>query len=146
MGIHHRIIRVLKAPLIAVGIVKKPKVKPAITVPKASNRLTPAQIWEDKTFAAHEPKPTPPPSRLILSETDEVAIPYVQYDPKPLVTRTEGGRRSIKSKAKKSKSLPRKGVMREAKLSEATKRKVAKPVSRAKAKVKTKPRQHHDLD
>lgn len=157
MAIHH-IIRVLKAPLIAVGLVKKPKVKPTITVPKVTNRLTPSQIWEDKTFATREPKPIPPPSRLILSETDEVAIPYIPYTPEcpaktigdqadlPYVAyRVPSARRPRQSRPRKSAmSAEEKAFsdymdyMDDAGYSKAVKKGATKPATRAKAKARTK--------
>lgn len=155
MAIHH-IIRVLKAPLIAVGLVKKPKVKPTITVPKVTNRLTPSQIWEDKTFATREPKPTPPPSRLILSETDEVAIPYIPYNPEcPLVigdqadlvaypVRVPPARRPRQPRPRKSamsataKEKAFSGYMDDAGYSKAVKKGATKPATHAKAKARTK--------
>lgn len=160
MAIHH-IIRVLKAPLIAVGLVKKPKVRPTITVPKVANRLTPSQIWGDKTFATREPKPTPPPSRLILSETDEVAIPYIPYTPEcPAKTigdqadvaypvRVPPVRRPRQPRPRKSavratamrataKEKAFSGYMDDVGYSKAVKKGATKPATRAKAKARTK--------
>lgn len=157
MAIHH-IIRVLKAPLIAVGLVKKPKVRPTITVPKVANRPTPSQIWEDKTFATREPKPTPPPSRLILSETDEVAIPYIPYTPEcpaktigdradlPYVTypvqkaKKSRSRKSAISAAAKEKAFS--DYLDDAGYSKAVKKTATKPAARAKAKARTKTKSH----
>lgn len=123
--IHHHIVTVLKSPLVAFGIIPKPKTKPVITVPAAKSANIAAHIWEDHVYATREPAPTPPPSRLVLSETDEVAIPY-----EPVMRKSA---KLIQAEREFKAYLDEVDVA-----TTSAKHKVSKPAIRAKAKARAK--------
>lgn len=133
--IHHRIVTVLKSPLVAFGILPKPKTKPVITVPAAKSANIAAHIWEDHVYATHEPKPTPPPSRLILSETDEVAMP-IPYERVTTVPKCE--HKPVKSARIIAAEREFRAYLDDLPIPTAAKRKATKPTVRAKAKARSK--------